>query len=177
MKENFATALALVLATEGGFVDNPADPGGATNLGITQATYDAWRKLQGEPLQSVKLLTPVEAGRIYKANYWDAANCDALPSGVDYCVFDFDVNSGEPRAAKFLQHVLYLKTDGVVGPKTIDTASRADPALLCFAICFSRLRFMEQAGTWANFGKGWAPRVLGVLYQSFKLCSTTALHT
>ena len=176
MKANFLTALTLVLAVEKGFVDNPADPGGATNLGVTQVTYDKWRKLQGLPLQSVRLITVAEAGHIYKAEYWDPANCDELPSGVDYCVFDFDVNSSEPRAAKFLQHVLYLKPDGVVGSKTIDTASRADPALLCFALCFSRLRFMEQAD-WDDFGKGWSPRVLSVLYQSLKLCSNTASHT
>lgn len=168
MKASFPAALALVLGAEGGFVDNPDDPGGATNLGVTQATYDKWRDLQGDPRQSVRLITRDEAGKIYKANYWDAANCDELPSGVDYCVFDFAVNSGPGRAVKFLAHVLY---------GDLSKAGQADPALLCFALCYSRLRFMESLTTWSSFGKGWAPRVLGVLYQSIRLCSNTASHT
>lgn len=175
MKANFAAALALVLGVEKGFTDNPKDPGGATNLGVTQATYDKWRKLQGLPLQSVRLITPVEAGRIYKAEYWDTANCDALPSGVDYCVFDFAVNSGPGRANRFLRHVLYLDNESTPTDGTV--AARADPGLLCFALCLSRLRFMQEDADWTDFGKGWSPRVLSVLYQSLKLCSNTALNT
>ena len=167
MKANFAAALALVLGVEKGFVDNPHDPGGATNLGVTQATFDKWRNLQGVPLQSVALTTADEAAKIYKANYWDAVGGDTRPGGVDYCLFDFAVNSGPGRALKFLAHVLYGHPD---------KAGDADPALLCFALCLSRMRFMEGAD-WSDFGKGWASRVVTVLYQSLRLCSNTASHT
>lgn len=172
MNASFPAALALVLKSEGGFTDNPADPGGATDDGITQATYDAYRTVQGLPLQSVRLITLDEAGAIYRHEFWDVLKDDALPAGVDYAMFDFAVNSGPPRAAKFLQHVLFLQTDGAVGPKTVDTASRADPELLCFALCLSRLRFMQSLSTWADFGKGWSARVFGVFHQSIRLCSS-----
>ena len=105
MKANFDKSLALVLVHEGGYVNHPKDPGGATNRGVTQAVYDAYRKTRGKAGQSVKFITDEEVNAIYKFQYWDRVQGDLLPAGLDYAVFDFAVNSGVGRASKYLQAV------------------------------------------------------------------------
>lgn len=90
---NFERALALVLVHEGGYVDHPAYPGGATNLGITIGTLSDWLDRAATKAE-VRALTKATVAPIYRKNYWDAVRGDDLPSGVDYCVFDFAVNSG-----------------------------------------------------------------------------------
>ncbi len=99
---NFERALSLVLKHEGGFADHPADPGGATMMGITQATLAEWR---GRPVtkDEVRALSRVEAGAIYRARYWDAVKGDDLPSGLDLAAFDYAVNSGPARAVRTIQ--------------------------------------------------------------------------
>jgi lysozyme family protein len=92
----------LVLRAEGGFVNDPADGGGPTNHGITQATLAAWRK-RPVTVDEVRALTLAEALAIYRANYWAAAGCDALPSGLDLLLFDMAVNAGPGTARKLLQ--------------------------------------------------------------------------
>ena len=105
MKDNFSQCFALVLKHEGGYVDNPADPGGATNLGCTKAV---WEQYIGRSVtkDDIKALTPNDVMPLYKAKYWDTIKGDDLPEGVDYAVFDFAINSGPSRAAKALQSVL-----------------------------------------------------------------------
>src|SRR5690349_19262882 len=97
---NFRTSLGLVLAHEGGYVNHPKDPGGATNFGVTQKVYDAFRKYHGLKTQSVKLIATSEVSDIYNRNYWKLCRADSLPCGLDYAVFDFDVNSGVSRAVR-----------------------------------------------------------------------------
>ncbi len=101
----FEQALTFTLSWEGGFVNHPADPGGATNLGVTQATYDAWRKSRGQSRRSVKLIGRDEASAIYRAQYWDALGCDRLHRAVALVVFDTAVNFGVGRARAFLRMV------------------------------------------------------------------------
>ena len=105
MNSNLAACLAFVLAQEGGYVDNPNDPGGATNLGITQATLAHWRGHKVTP-NDVKALQPAEAGNIYEADYWRPAWCDKLPGGIDLAVFDTAVNMGPGTAVAMLKHVV-----------------------------------------------------------------------
>jgi hypothetical protein len=100
--EDFDRALALVLTYEGGYVNNPADPGGATNFGITQWTYDSYRTSQSLPRQSVKLITPDEVSAIYKQRYWNALDCDHIPAPLCFVGMDAAVNHGTARARKFL---------------------------------------------------------------------------
>ena len=100
MKENFDLALRALLKLEGGYVNHPADPGGATNKGVTQAVYDDWRAARGLMKQSVRLIAPPEVSAIYRKQYWDAVSGDKLPSGLDYAVFDFAVNSGVNISAR-----------------------------------------------------------------------------
>ncbi len=158
MKRNFAKALDHVLENEGGYVDHPRDPGGATNMGITQAALSRWRK-RTVSKSDVKTLSRREAGSIYRANFWNAVRGDELPSGVDYCVFDAAVHSGPQRAIRWLQTELGVRVDGLIGPLTLAGAGTADPATLIREFCRRRLRFMQGLRTWATFGRGWSRRM------------------
>lgn len=160
MRDNFPRSLDLVLAHEGGFVNHPQDPGGATNLGITIGTLSDHL---GRPanVADVKGITKVVASKIYKTNYWDRARCDDLPIGLDYAVFDFAVNSGVSRAVRTLQRVLGVKEDGVIGAKTM-SAITPDTASIIYKFCQARMTFLRGLKHWRTFGKGWTIRVEAV---------------
>jgi lysozyme family protein len=165
MKENYAAALKQVLKYEGGFVDHPKDPGGPTNKGVTQAVYDAWQKSQNLPTQSVRNISDSAVAAIYKQQYWDRVRGDDLPSGVDFAVFDFAVNSGVSRAAKYLQAVVGVTQDGVIGPATI----QATKTYVAMAVTNRRLAFMKSLSIWSTFGKGWSARIADVKNQIIAL--------
>jgi len=167
MNSNFEEALKLVLVHEGGFVNHPRDPGGATNRGVTQAVYDAYRKTRGRPVQSVKFITDDEVRAIYKFQYWDRVQGDFLPRGLDYAVFDFAVNSGVGRASKYLQAVLGVAQDGVIGAKTL--AAISDPIRTINALCDRRISFLRNLGTFAVFGRGWTRRVQDVRKHALEM--------
>ena len=114
---NFDRALALLLVSEGGYVNNPRDPGGATKYGITIATLRNYRG-RSVTVDDVRQLTADEAGQIYHRNYWSPVRGDLLPAGVDYAVFDFAVNSGPRKAAEMLQECLSVTVDSDIGPVT-----------------------------------------------------------
>lgn len=165
MRENFAKALAQVLRYEGGFSDHPEDPGGATMKGVTQAVYDAWRKAANQPTQSVRYISDLEVGAIYRDQYWDRISGDDLPSGIDFAVFDFAVNSGVSRAARTLQGVVGVKQDGQIGPATL----QATKTYVAMAVTNKRLAFMQSLSIWATFGKGWSARIADVKAQILAL--------
>ena len=98
----FGQALQFVLQWEGGYVNHAADPGGATNYGVTQSTYDDHREECGLPKRSVKGITRAEVQNIYTQHYWKAAGCDTLPLPLAIAVFDTAVNFGVGRAKSFL---------------------------------------------------------------------------
>lgn len=162
MKGNFKESLKLVLAHEGGYVNHPKDPGGATNFGVTQAVYNSWRNRNGKPTRSVKdIAKTTEVPAIYKEGYWDKVRGDQLPDGVDYAVFDYAVNSGPGRAIKDLQRVIGAGVDGVIGNETLTKVFRMPAEDLITALCTRRLNFMKALKTWSTFGKGWSRRVMG----------------
>ena len=162
----FQRALALLRVTEGGFSDDPDDPGGRTMKGVTQRTYDFFRRMKGWPKQDVKNITDGEVAEIYRGQYWDAVRADELPFGVAYCVFDAAVNSGPGQAAKWLQQVIGAGVDGVVGSETLALASATDPIDLINQYCDRRLRFMRRLPHWWKFKNGWTRRVQEVREQS-----------
>lgn len=172
MKRNFRRALAHVLEHEGGYVDHPVDPGGATNLGITRRTFARWRGVSPWwklPKSEVRTLTRREAGQIYKAGYWNAVRGDALPAGVDYAVFDYAVNSGVARAARDLQRVTGARADGVVGPMTLKAVSRHHPKTVIRRLLQKRMSFLRRLRTWGAFGRGWTNRINGVLQHALEM--------
>lgn len=161
MKESFSLALTEVLKHEGGYVNHPRDPGGATNKGVTQATYDGYRKTRGLAPRSVKLITWDELKDIYTNLYWNKVKGDQLPVGVDLAVFDFAVNSGPARAAKFIQSLTGVAADGIIGPATIAAVNEKQFGLVD-RLCDERLRFLKSLPHWGTFGKGWSRRVESV---------------
>lgn len=170
MDRNFARALPLILKHEGGFVNHPRDPGGATNKGITLATFRRYVK-PGGSVEDLKRLTTAQAGTVYRRQYWDAVHGAELPDGVDYAVFDFAVNSGTSRAAKYLQAVVGAVQDGKIGPNTLKAVRAKDPEDVINALCDMRLAFLKRLSTWGTFGRGWSSRVAGVRKHALEMAS------
>lgn len=166
MKDNFSKSLAAVLVHEGGFVNDPVDPGGATNKGVTQAVYDSWRATHGQAVRSVRHIEQAELLGIYKLRYWDQVRGDDLPSGVDYAVFDYAVNSGVSRASKYLQAVVGAAQDGKIGSQTIAAVKAMAAVRVIDRLCDKRLGFLRGLGTFWRFGKGWTTRVSHVRKQA-----------
>src|SRR6185436_2988323 len=96
---------------------------------------------------------------IYREKYWRAMRCDELPAGVDYCVFDYAVNSGTGRVPKVLQRVLGIGVTGRVDDDTVAAVRKREARGLVHSICDERLRFLQGLKTWPVFGKGWSRRV------------------
>ena len=157
MKKNFDKCLAMLLKHEGGFVDHPKDPGGMTNLGVTKAVYDKWIGRESTE-EEMRGLTQDDVAPIYRENYWNRLKCDDLPSGLDFCVFDWGVNSGTGRAAKALQKVVGANPDGAIGPKTLALINKQDPKYMIEEFGKIRQEFYEGLSTFKTFGKGWSRR-------------------
>lgn len=157
--DRFARWLPHILKHEGGYVNHPKDPGGATNKGVTQKTYDSWRDRRGEARQSVRSISEAEVSAIYRRDYWDAIKGDDLPAGVDYAVFDFAVNSGINRASRYLQEVARVPADGKIGPATLAAVGALSPTHVINSLCDARMAFLRGLSTFPTFGKGWTRRV------------------
>ena len=123
---NFDKCFKFILQFEGGFTNDPKDPGGPTNLGITQATLSAFIGRQAT-IAEVKALTSAKVAPIYRGKFWDHVNGDNLPRGIDLAVFDFGVHSGPSRGVAALQRAINVADDGSLGPVTTAAANKADP--------------------------------------------------
>lgn len=161
MKDNFEASLAHVLQSEGGYVDHPSDPGGATMKGITIGTYRAW-KGRNVTKAELRAISDAEVAALYRKNYWAAVRGDDLPAGLDLVAFDAAVNSGPGRGARWLQEALGVNPDGVIGPKTIAAAKDAHKEAVIDRACSIRLNWLRTLPHWPTFGKGWSRRVEGV---------------
>lgn len=148
---------------EGGYVDNPHDPGGATMAGVTQAAYTNWLEKQGKPNAPVKNSTPAEREAIYRAGYWDAVRGDDLYAGLDLVVVDTGWGSGPLKAIELLQQALGITADGKIGPQTLDVLKVHENSTdLINAVCNRRMAFFRGLSTWKYFGKGWTVRLNGI---------------
>lgn len=154
---NYPACLAHVLKWEGGFVNHPKDPGGATNHGITRATL-ARHRGHSVSVEDVRRLSVREAGEIYRQTYWAPVRGPDLVPGIDLVAFDAGANSGPARGRKWLQKGLRVKADGVIGPKTMAVANVAGPAEIRRA-CAARMGFLQGLRNWRTFGRGWSRRV------------------
>lgn len=180
VKSNFAACLKIVLAHEGGFADHPADPGGATNRGITLRTLAEWRGVSpwwALAKDEVRALGRDETRAIYRARYWDVMAGDELPKGLDLAVFDFAVNSGPARAVRHLQALIGVAEDGVVGPVTLGAVAEyeAGTASLIRGLCARRLGFLRTLKIFPVFGTGWTRRVADTEQKA--LCMRPAKET
>ena len=165
----FNASLKFLLVHEGGYVNNPKDPGGMTNLGVTKAVFEHWtgyavtesfmRNL------SIKDVTP-----IYEKYYWTPLHCEEIPSGLSHCVFDFGVNSGVSRAAKLIQRIVGASDDGVIGPGTIKIISSysnnhsVNDTIDIYQL--KRKEYYKSLSTFSTFGRGWLSRVDSVTTEA-----------
>ena len=158
MKSNYDKCLETILHHEGGYVNHPKDPGGETNLGVTKRVY-----LEHGGTKDMKDLLVEDVAPIYKKGYWDKIKGDDLPSGLDLCVFDFGVNAGPGRAAKFLQQMIGTTVDGGIGPNTLAKLEEyirengEHEAVNKYQEM--RQKYYENLSTFATFGRGWTRRV------------------
>jgi len=156
--ENYDKCLETILHHEGGYVNHPKDPGGETNLGVTKRVYEDWGGAK-----DMKDLTVEDVAPIYRKNYWDRMKCDDIPAGLDLCVFDFGVNAGTGRSAKYLQTMIGTVADGGIGPNTLRAldayidANGIEGAIKNFQE--ARQGYYESLSTFETFGRGWTRRV------------------
>ena len=160
---NYQKCLDIILHHEGGYVNHPKDPGGETNLGVTKRVYDEWCVTEDLAPKDMKDLEVDDVAPIYKKNYWDRVKGDELPTGLDLCVFDFGVNAGTGRAAKYLQRLIGTTADGGIGPNTLKALDEyvsligLDETIQKYQE--ARQGYYESLSTFETFGKGWTRRV------------------
>lgn len=170
MKSAFDRALAETLGFEGGWSNVPGDRGGATNYGVTQRTYDAWRRTNGQEKQSVELITDDEVRAIYLADYWLPCRCDDLPEPLALATFDMAVHSGVWNAKINLQRALGVKPDGVIGPVTIASAAQSDVRAMVLRFLKKRAAFIQEVlyahPSDVRFIEGWINRLLDQAWRA-----------
>ncbi|PZP42424.1 MAG: hypothetical protein DI601_18425 [Azospirillum brasilense] len=167
----FDRCLALVLQQEGGFVNDPQDPGGATNMGITRDVLSAFRD-RAVSVDEVRDLSRAEAREIYRARYWTPMRCADLPPGIDLCVFDFGVNAGPSRAVKLLQRAVGVTADGSVGPITLAAAQALETERLIASFSEARLAYYRSLDGFSRFGRGWTNRTEAVRGAALRMADT-----
>ena len=172
MKENYDHCLEMILHHEGGYVNHPKDPGGETNLGVTKRVYE-----EHGGTKDMKDLTVEDVAPIYKKSYWDRVKGDELPAGLDLCVFDFGVNAGTGRAAKYLQNLVGATADGAIGPATLRAVNAYVQVegleTTIDAYQTNRQGYYEQLSTFDTFGRGWTRRVVETTSSAQKLAKNS----
>ena len=170
MKENFKQSLAWILKHEGGKVDDPHDPGGRTNQGITQRTYDDYRRSKGLPKRDVYDMEDHERDETYRINYADMVKFDDMPSGLDYSLFDFAVHSGQAQAAKVLQRIVGALAYGVIGMRSLAAVKqyidKHGLGSLVDTFNHARLRFIRTLRVYPRYKNGWEKRVSQVIRRA-----------
>lgn len=154
----FEICRAFTRKYEGGFVNDPQDPGGATNMGITARTLANYLG-RSVTVQEVQNLDPEIADRIYYKFYFEPSNCGMLPPSLAVMVFDAAINSGIYRSVCMMQESLGVPVDGRIGPMTAQIAAGCDLAKVVEAAHGERLAFLRRLPTWPRFGGGWTARV------------------
>jgi lysozyme family protein len=154
----FLACMPFIYREEGGYSNDPHDSGGATDHGIIQSEYNAWRKLHSEAQQSVKLINyPDESNQIYWTQYW-LPYCPLLPSGPNLCLFNFGINAGVSEAVKILQRAVNVTVDGHFGLETEAACNAADPKKLIYAFTLKEESFYRSLPTFKYFGSDWIGR-------------------
>jgi len=146
---NFDQAFDRLMGHEGGYVNNPLDPGGETNWGISKRSY---------PSVNIRALTRAEAKEIYRRDFWQKIHGETLADGVAFQVLDFAINSGIDTAIRKLQRAVGAADDGHWGPMSQRAADAMSESDLIMRFVAERLDFGTSLSTWPTFGKGWARR-------------------
>lgn len=146
----FDTAFHRLIGAEGGYSNDPNDPGGETNWGISKRSY---------PHINIRDLTREQAKEIYRTDFWLRINADALPDGVAFQLFDFAVNSGIETAVRYFQRALGVADDGHWGPVSQQATNSASETDMIMMLNAERLDFMTRLKNWPNASRGWARRI------------------
>jgi len=150
MTAAFDYALAFVLGQEGGYSNNPNDPGGETNFGISKRAY---------PDLDIASLTHEQAAAIYRRDYWERIKGDELPYAIALITFDSAVNCGVDRAVRWLQQATGAKQDGIIGPATIRAAEGQEWREVATRILTARNMHNVSLSQFSAFGVGWSRRL------------------
>lgn len=167
---NFLACFNETESFEGGYVDNPHDPGGATLKGVTQAVYTAWLAHQGHPNAAVRGASDADIRAIYRAQYWNAVRGDDLYVGLDLVMVDSGWGSGPVTAIMWLQRLLGVDVDGQFGSLTLAALQpHANSAELINELCTRRMAFFQSLNTWRYFGVGWTARLNGIHTKALEM--------
>lgn len=156
----FDEAFRLVIGHEGGYSNDPKDPGGETKYGISKRAY---------PRVDVGSLTLDGAKRLYKADYWDRIHGDDLDPGLALVAFDAAVNNGVAQSIRWLQGAVGVKEDGIIGTVTMTALARADPQKVLVELHARRIFMMAGLSTWKHFGRGWSRRLASLPYEAARM--------
>jgi lysozyme family protein len=154
---NFDEAFERVIGHEGGYVNDPRDPGGQTHYGISKRSY---------PAEDIPGMTLERAKTLYRRDFWGPAGCDAVPEGIRYALFDTAVNSGVKPAIKMLQRAVSEVDDGLIGPRTLTAAGSMPSPRLVARMCAQRLKLLTDLPNFDTYGRGWTRRVLSILQEA-----------
>jgi lysozyme family protein len=146
---NFSYCVAIVLEDEGGYVDDPNDPGGATNFGISQTAY---------PSLDIANLTEDQASQIYYDDYWVPFSCGNIPIHLDLWFMTACVMSGGETATKILQQLVGVTADGIYGPHTAQAVQNF-PAASYHEYLTLYTQHLMSLSDWSSFSKGWLNRL------------------
>lgn len=147
---DFDQAFERLIGHEGGYVNDPRDPGGETKYGISRRQY---------PGEDIKGLTLDRAKYLYRRDYWGPAGCDVVPDMIKFDLFDTAVNSGYKTAIKMLQKAVVELPDGGLGPHTLQAVLSMPPLRLLARFNGYRLDYLNDLPTWPAFGRGWSQRI------------------
>lgn len=147
---NFDTAFGRLMGHEGGYVNDPNDPGGETKWGVSKRSY---------PNLDIKNLTKQNAEDIFFRDFWLPVNGDKLYDGVAWQLADFAYHSGAQTAVRYYQRALGVADDGHFGPVSQAAAAAMSESDQIMLVLAERLDFMSRTKNWVHHGKGWARRI------------------
>ena len=155
MKNRFDICFDRLIGHEGGYVDDPDDPGGETNFGISKRSY---------PSVVIRNLTRSQAKNIYRSDYWGKPQCENLPLGVDYLVFDRAVNSGVSASVKALQRSVGASPDGMIGRRSLAAIAALSAAKIIDRLAIERAihytNLVIKRSKSRKYLRGWMKRLI-----------------
>lgn len=146
----FDLAFDRLMDSEGGYVNNPKDPGGETKWGISKRTY---------PRLVISALTREDARGIYLSDFWNRISANKLPNSVAFQLFDFAINSGIETAIRYFQRSIGVADDGHWGPISQAMVDHTTETDMIMKLNAERLDYMTRLSNWSDASRGWARRI------------------
>jgi lysozyme family protein len=175
---DFASAFAATMKAEGGYVNDPQDPGGETYKGVARKMNSKWDGWTLIDLAKKENNFPANLDRnaqlqdkikdFYEINYWDKIRCDEIKDqGIAESIFDFAVNGGTVASAKLAQLTVGVESDGVIGNVTLEKINACDPRTFLALFALHKIaRYMhicEKRPDSKKFFFGWVKRTMEAL--------------